>query len=259
MGGSARFDFTGASVLITGGGTGIGEGIADAFADAGAHVTVGGRRLEPLQRFCNRHPGRSGFVQMDVSKDEDRRRAVDAVIERCGRLDVLVNNAMNFTPDPFETVSAESMSSMFGVLLMGSTTLTQLCLPHLEKTKGCIINISSVVGRFVPYPPNGFVTYSAAKAGINQFSRALAGEIGPKGVRINVIAPGPTMTEAIHDLSDPEVAKAFDLTFGASATPLGRVGQPADIAAVALYLASDAAGWVTGQVIDASGGWGLTG
>ena len=252
MGKQVTFDFSGKVILITGGGTGIGEGMGDAFAEAGGTVVVTGRRPEPLERFCARHPGRSSFVQMDVGIEADRRRTIDAVIERHGRLDVLINNAIAFTAAPFEDLTLEQIEAMYRVLLIAPTVLTQMALPHLEKTGGSVINISSGGGRYIPYPSWHLPVYAGAKAGLNQLTRALASELGPKGVRLNAIAPGVTRSEAGD--YDEETAKTF-----AAGTPMGRIGEPSDIAGLALYLASDAAGWVTGQVVDAAGGWGLTG
>jgi NAD(P)-dependent dehydrogenase (short-subunit alcohol dehydrogenase family) len=255
MAGKALFDFTGQTVLITGGGTGIGAGIAETLARANANVVIGGRRREPLEAMASRFPGRISYVQMDVGKDEDRRRALDTLIERHGRLDVLVNNAANRTRGPFEEQTAQEIADMYGTLLLASTYYIHLALPHLKKTKGCVINISSVVGRAVPFPPTGFSVYSAAKAGLNQLTRALASELGPHGVRLNAVAPGPTASEATDKsaLRNPGGRSSM-----VDATPLGRLGQPSDIALVVAFLASDAGAWVTGQVIDASGGWNIS-
>jgi 3-oxoacyl-[acyl-carrier protein] reductase len=177
---------------------------------------------------------------------------LDAVLERHGRLDVLINNAVACTQGSFEDRTADEIAAMYGIILQASTMLIHLALPSLKSTKGCVINISSVSGRAVPFPPMGLSVYSAAKAGVNQLTRALASELGIFGIRVNAIAPGPTAGEpseiASHD--NPSVLQPF-----IDATPLGRYGQPADIAALAMFLASDAGGWVSGQVIDASGGW----
>jgi NAD(P)-dependent dehydrogenase (short-subunit alcohol dehydrogenase family) len=252
MAGKVQFDFTGQTVLVTGGGTGIGAGIAETFARANANVVISGRRREPLDAVASRFPDRISTVQMDLGKDEDRRHALSTLIERHGRLDVLVNNAANRVRAPFEKQSAEDIAGTYDIDLLAPTYLIQLALPELKKTKGSIINISSVVGRAVPYPPSGFVAYSAAKAGLNQLTRALASELGPHGVRLNAVAPGYTASEATDRgaLRNPAMRQA-----AVEATPLGRLGQPEDIAAVVAFLASDAGSWVTGQIIDASGGW----
>ena len=248
------YEFNDKVVLVTGGGTGIGRGIAEAFVRSGATVVVSGRRAGPLEAFCCDHPQRADFVQMDVGVDEDRRQAVDQVIERHGRLDVLVNNALSYAGGPLERLRLDQIESMYRVLLVGTVAMTQIALPHLLAARGAVINISSVVGRYVPFPPASGAVYASAKAGVNQFTRTLAAELGPKGVRVNAIAPGVTATEAAEADANAQLAEAM-----AQLTPMGRIGQPSDIAAVALFLASDEARWVTGQVIDVAGGFGLTG
>jgi NAD(P)-dependent dehydrogenase (short-subunit alcohol dehydrogenase family) len=255
MAGKAVFDFSGQTVLVTGGGTGIGAGIAETFARANADVVISGRRREPLEVMASRFPGRISYVVTDVGKDEDRRRALDTLIERHGRLDVLVNNAGNPSRGPFAEQPAQEMADMFGIFMLASTYFIQLALPHLKETQGCVINISSAIARAVPFPPTGFSVYSAAKAGLNQLTRALASELGPQGVRLNAVAPGPTASEVADKaaLRNPAPRK-----FMVDATPLGRLGQPSDIATVVAFLASDAGAWVTGQVIDASGGWNIS-
>jgi NAD(P)-dependent dehydrogenase (short-subunit alcohol dehydrogenase family) len=248
------YEFNDKVVFVTGGGTGIGRGIAEAFVRSGATVVVSGRRAGPLEAFCSGHSQRADFVQMDVGVDAERRQAVDRVIERHGRLDVLVNNALSYVGGPLERLRIDQIESMYRVLLVGTVGMTQMALPHLLAARGVVINISSVVGRYVPFPPDSGAVYASAKAGVNQFTRTLAAELGPAGVRVNAIAPGVTATEAAEADANAQLAEAM-----AKLTPMGRIGQPSDIAAVALFLASDAASWVTGQVIDAAGGFGLAG
>ena len=144
---------------------------------------------------------------------------------------------------------------MYGVLLEAPTALIQLALPQLRERGGCVINISSVAGRAVPYPQMYLSVYAAAKGGINQLTRALAGELGPSGVRVNAISPGVSESEAsaANGYEDGEPMRRV-----IAATPLGRLGRASDTAQVAMFLASDAAAWVTGQVVDASGGFNIT-
>lgn len=251
MSDTTKHDFAGKVVLITGGGTGIGRGIGEAFAHAGGTVVVTGRRIEPLEGFCAEFPG-SSYVQMDVGVDKDRVRAIETVLDRHGRLDVLVNNALWVDAAPFDELRPDQVEGMYRVLLVAPTFLMQTALSHLIATRGTIINISSVAARHISYPATGLSVYSAAKAGLSQLTRALGSELAPRGVRVNAIAPGITRSES----SDKNSSLAAAI---AAVTPMGRLGEPSDIAAVALFLASDAATWVTGQVIDASGGWGVSG
>jgi NAD(P)-dependent dehydrogenase (short-subunit alcohol dehydrogenase family) len=246
--GQVRYDFTGDVVLITGGGTGIGRGIAESFARAGAKVVVSGRRIEPLQSFCSQYPDQADFVRLDVGVEAERQAAVQQVVARHGRLDVLINNALSYTGAPLDVLTAEEIESMYRVLLQGTVMMTRAALPHLVASRGSVLNTSSVAGRFVE-PLTGAV-YGSAKAGVNQFTRILAAELAAKGVRVNAIAPGATATEAMV----PGQEQLF-----IDMTPMGRLGVPADIAAVALFLSSDAGGWVTGQVIDVAGGLGISG
>jgi len=251
--GEVHFDYSGKVIAITGGGTGIGRGIGAAFLRAGGSVVVTGRRAAPLESFCALDPERASFIQMDVGIDEDRRRTIDTIIARHGRLDVLINNALAVYMRPLDELEAKHIEKMYRVLLVGPTALTQAAIPHLAATQGNVINISSVAARHVPFPAHGLAVYSAAKAGLNQLTRVLASELAARGVRVNAIAPGATRTEE----TSPAAIAAREAS--AKLTPMGRVGEPEDIAAVALFLASEAAAWVTGQVIDASGGFGVSG
>lgn len=249
---SVRYDFTGRVVLITGGGSGIGRGMAEAFFESGATVVVTGRRAAPLEEFCQRHPGRSSFVQMDVGVEDSRQSTIDTVIECHGRLDVLVNNALAVYDKPFSELTLKQTEIMYRILLLAPTRMTQMALPHLLKTGGNVINTSSVGATYISYPTGGLAVYSAAKAGLNQLTRALAAELGNKHIRVNAVAPGATRVGT--QASDQD-----GVTRTVANTPMGRMGEPQDIARVALFLASPAAAWVTGQVIEASGGWGLSG
>jgi len=239
--------------FVTGGGTGIGRGIAEAYHRAGAIVIVGGRRKEPLEDFVEKCGERADFVQVDVGNEEYRNLAIDTVIERHGQLDILVNNALAVYDRPFGEMTDKQVEITYRILLHAPTRMTQIALPHLEMSRqGCVINISSVAARYIDYSATGLAVYAAAKAGVNQLTRTLAAELGPSGIRVNAIAPGPTKVA-----SQAENQAAVDAAV--AQTPLGRMGEPDDVAEVALFLASQKARWVTGQIIDASGGWGLTG
>jgi NAD(P)-dependent dehydrogenase (short-subunit alcohol dehydrogenase family) len=204
-----------------------------------------------LEATARRHPTIQA-VQMDVCVDADRRRTIEHVHGKTGRIDVLINNALAIDASPFETQSSQAVSSMFETLVEAPIELIRLCLPYLRASKGSVINMSSVAGHAVPMPPMGLTVYASAKGGINQLTRTLASEIGPDGIRVNAIAPGPTDSEESRRVGESNPGMWQPII---DATPLRRLGQPSDIARVALFLASDAGGWVTGQVIDASGGW----
>jgi NAD(P)-dependent dehydrogenase (short-subunit alcohol dehydrogenase family) len=239
--------------LITGAGTGIGKGTALMFAAEGAKVVIAARREGPLQATCALAPGAISYVQMDLTSHDDRARALAAVIERHGRLDVLVSNAGAQLWKSFEDTSDEEIEEVYNTNLTSTVRFLKQALPLLEASKGNVVIISSTASRYVVSPSQKLSVYGASKAGLNQLGRTLAPELGPKGIRINVVAPGLTRGEyADEGLSHNDVATQDWIR---SVTPLGRIGEPEDIARVVTFLASDMAGWVTGQVIDASGGW----
>ena len=242
--------------LITGAGTGIGQGTAELFAREGAHVVIAARREAKLQETVALAPGRISWVRMDLTKRDDRIRALDTVVERHGRLDILVNNAGSQIAKPFAEQSEDEIAEVFATNLIATAQLIQLALPLLRESRGNVVNVSSTAGRFTQYPSSGITMYSATRGGMNQMTRSLATELGPMGIRINAVAPGLTMGEVSRAtlLADPAQLGALE-----AMTPLGRIGQPADIAKAILYLASDDAEWITGQILDASGGWWIGG
>lgn len=242
--------------LITGAGTGIGQGTAELFAREGAHVVIAARREAKLRETAALSPDRISWVQMDLTSREDRIRAVEAVAERHGRLDILVNNAGSQIVKPFAEQSEEEIAEVFVTNLVSTAQLISRALPLLRESRGNVVNISSTAGRYTQFPSSGITMYSATRGGMNQMTRSLATELGPLGVRINAVAPGLTVAEVSSQtlLADPAQRGALE-----AMTPLGRIGQPADIAKAVLYLASDDAEWVTGQILDSSGGWWIAG
>ncbi len=240
-----RFD--GKVVLVTGGGTGIGKAIAEAFLGEGARVAVSGRRKAPLESV--RVGDRSALaIVADVTKPGDRKRLVETVVRDLGRLDVLVNNAGAFVGGkPLLETTDEEVSQVYDVNVFAPYGLTREALPHLVRSKGSIVNISSVGGTAVM---PGMSAYAPTKAALDHITRILAAEVGPHGVRVNAVSPGLTETDmAAPFLSDKAVIQGM-----ITQTPLGRVALPADIAPLVVFLASPQAGWVTGQVVQASGG-----
>jgi 3-oxoacyl-[acyl-carrier protein] reductase len=242
--------------LVTGAGTGIGKGIAELFAKEGAQVVIAARREEKLLETVALAPDRISHVVMDLTRREDRHRAIATVEERHGRLDVLVNNAGCQIAKPFAEQSEDEIAEVFLTNLISNAQLIQRVLPLLRAVGGNVVNISSTAGRFTQFPSSGITMYSATRGGMNQMTRSLATELGPMGVRINAVAPGLTHGEVSGAtlLADPALLATLE-----GLTPLGRVGQPADIARAVLFLASEDADWITGQILDSSGGWWIAG
>lgn len=234
-------------VIVTGGGTGIGRAIAEAFLAEGARVVITGRRPEPLESLAKQHDGRVLPVQADLTRAEDRERVVRETVARFGRLDVLVNNAGQFGAGPLEELGDEQAARLFEINVLAPYGLTRAAAKHLEAARGSVVNISSIVATAVN---PGLAVYSATKAALDHLTRTLAAELGPRGVRLNTVSPGLTKTDMSAPLeADPATLNAF-----LARTPLGRIGQPQDIAPVVTFLASTQAGWITGQTVAASGG-----
>jgi 3-oxoacyl-[acyl-carrier protein] reductase len=239
--------------LVTGAGTGIGKGIALLFAAEGAKVLIAARREEKLRETAAEAPDSISYVRMDLCDKQQREHALATAIERYGKLDCLVTNAGAQYYGPFMEMTDEAIAEIYATNLTAMTLLIKSAVPLLQASKGNIVNISSTAGRYVTVPSQLMIPYSASRAGTNQMTRTMAAEFGPMGIRVNAVAPGLTYGEVsgamLLDKPDAPIEMLNSLT------SLGRVGQPIDIARVCLFLASDLAGWVTGQVVDASGGW----
>ena len=236
---------TGKVALVTGGGTGIGRGIVEELVAQGGQVVAVGRRLAPLEELAQRLGDRVAVLSADVTRDG--RRAVEFALERFARLDVLVNNAGVFLKAPLLQTSDAQIAEMLAVNVQAPLSLSREAVPALARTKGSIIHVSSAAGSYVRADLSA---YGAAKAAIHHATKILAVELGPLGIRCNAVAPGLTRSE----MTDPIFGAPSALKFFLEHTALGRVGEPADIARVVAFLASDEAGWVTGQTIAASGG-----
>ena len=231
--------------LVTGGGTGIGRAVAEALIAEGAKVVVTGRREDPLKQLASEHPDSVRFVTSDVTEKGGPAAAVRFAIEQFDRLDILVNNAGTGVLAPLVELDDEALQQVFGVNVQGLLITTREAIPYLVKTRGSVVNISSTMAR-VSMP--GAAAYSATKAAVDRISSALAVELGPLGIRVNSVAPGLTET----DMSAGAPQEMFDMMI--AQTPLGRLGQPADIAKSVAFLASEDAAWITGQVLQSSGG-----
>ena len=239
--------------LVTGAGTGIGKGIALLFAAEGAKVLIAARREDKLLQTVAEAPDSISHVLMDLRDKEQRERALATAVERYGKLDILVTNAGAQYYGPFMEMSDEDIADIYATNLTAMTLLIKSAVPLLSASKGNIVNISSTAGRFAPVPSQLMIPYSASRAGTNQKTRTMAAEFGPMGISVNAVAPGLTYGEVSGAMLLDQPGAPLEMLN--SLTALGRVGQPIDIARVCLFLASELAGWVTGQIIDASGGW----
>jgi len=245
-------ELSGKIALVTGGGSGLGRAIALAFAREGARVLVAGRRADRLEETVRSGPeGALRAASADVTRDEDRQRLIRICAEEMGGLDILVNCAGILQGGTSETTDLDAWDRSMDINLRSIFALSRLALPALIARKGCIINLSSVAG-LRPYP--GILAYCVSKAAVDQLTRCMAVELGPKGVRVNAINPGVVVTD-LHTtggMSAPDYA-AF-LERSKTTHPLGRPGQPEEVASLALFLASDRAGWITGTTSSIDGG-----
>jgi NAD(P)-dependent dehydrogenase (short-subunit alcohol dehydrogenase family) len=232
--------------LVTGSSRGIGKAIGRAFADAGASVMLSSRKQADLEVAAAEIGGDVDLVTANAGDPDQAERAIDRCIERFGRLDILVNNAAT-NPYMGSTIDIDlpRYDKTWEVNLRGALVWTQLAWRRsLRERGGSVINIASVGGLSVE-PAIGI--YNATKAALLHLTRTLAAELAP-GVRVNAIAPGLVKTDMARALWEPNEARI------AASMPLGRLGEPADIANAALFLASDLAAWITGQTIIVDGG-----
>ena len=247
------FSVAGKTVVVTGGSRGIGLMITRGFVEGGARVVISSRKAEVCERVAAElsEVGECVAVPADLSGEEACRRLAGEVGEREGRVHVLVNNAGATWGATLETYPGAAWDKVLDLNLKAPFFLTRAMLPLLEAAAGPddparVVNVGSIDGLRVPAMPT--YAYSASKAGLHHLTRVLALELGPRGVTVNAIAPGPfesnMMAETLRVLGD-EIA---------SAAPLGRIGRPDDMAGAALYLASRAGAYVTGAVIPVDGG-----
>jgi meso-butanediol dehydrogenase / (S,S)-butanediol dehydrogenase / diacetyl reductase len=245
---TATYDFTGSTVLVTGGGTGIGLAITEAFLAAGANVVITGRRKDKLEEALkDADPARSAAITADVSDGQQVRQLVDQVINRFGRLDVVVSNAAGYANGPLTELDDADWESLRGANIDGFFHLAKATLPKLAESGGNLVAVSSVSGMRGDWGQAG---YNATKAAVSNFVRSLALDWGPKGVRLNAVAPAFTVTDVTRRFAEDEAL----LPRFVNRVALGRVGQPEDIAPAVLFLASSAASYVTGVVLPVDGG-----
>ncbi len=242
---------TGKVAVVTGASKGIGAAIATSLAAEGASVVVNYASskdgADSVVRAITAAGGRAVAVQGDVSKPADAEGIIDAAIKNYGRLDVLVNNSGVYEFGPIEAITPEHFHKQFDINVLGLLLVTQAAVKHLGEGSS-IINIGSVVSRITP--PASAV-YSGTKGAVDAITGVLSRELGPKKIRVNALNPGMVETEGTH--SAGFIGSEFEK--GAVATtPLGRIGQPGDIASIAVFLASDDSAWLTGEQLLAGGG-----
>lgn len=238
--------------VVTGASKGIGASIAEHLAAEGASVVVNYAAskagADAIVRRINEKGGKAVAVQADVSRPDDIKRLFAQAKAAYGKLDVLVNNAGIYEFAPLEAVTPEHFHKQFNLNVLGLLLATQEAVKLMGPTGGSIINVSSIAG---PMPVENASVYSATKAAVDAITIALSKELGPKKIRVNSLNPGMVETEGLHAAGI--AASDFRKTVEAQ-TPLGRIGQPDDIARVAVFYASDDAGWVTGQTLVLAGG-----
>ncbi|WP_055548506.1 SDR family NAD(P)-dependent oxidoreductase [Streptomyces sp. NBRC 110028] len=246
--------FEGYAVVVTGAGRGIGEATARRFATEGARVLVtdlDGERAARAAESIRADGGEAEALACDVAERADAEAAVAHAVDRFGRLDVLVNNAHSCHADSplFEDQPDDTWHQDLDITLGGAFRCARAALPHLAAAggRGTIVNVGSVNG----LQDFGNHAYSAAKAGLGSLTRTLAGHAAARGVRVNLVAPGTIRTPGWDGREDA-------LRRAAGAYPLGRVGEPADIAAAITFLASPDAAWITGVTLPVDGGITMT-
>ena len=243
-----KIDLTGRVALVTGASRGIGREIAKALAGAGAKVACVATNEELLKSLVAEIGGGAIALKCDISKPAEIEATVETAAKELGGLDILVNNAGVYPLAPLAKMSDEDLHGAFAINVVAPMALIRDAIPALQASGGVVVNIGSTVARLAK--PNR-AAYISSKLALEQATRCLAVELGPLGIRVNCVAPGMTSTDMIANM--PTSMRQDYL----AATPLGRVGEPEEIARVVLALASDDFAWVTGQVIQCSGGFQL--
>ncbi len=246
------FDLSGKVALVTGGSKGLGKAMARGFAEAGADVVISSRHENELRAALDeilQGPGRRGrYVVADMRRREDVSRLARTALEQMGRVDVLVNNAGTNKPQPIDAITDEVWDDVLEINLSSVMALTRALVPQMKERRwGRIIHISSVMGFLSKEKRN---IYSATKSALIGLARASALDLGPFGITVNCIAPGPFLTDLPGGLLSDAEKKAF-----ADHTALGRWGDPRELVGPALLLASDAGSYVTGETLVVDGGY----
>jgi NAD(P)-dependent dehydrogenase (short-subunit alcohol dehydrogenase family) len=238
--------------LVTGGSTGIGAAAALQLAEAGASVIITGRKEETLRSSAARH-GHITYVIADVGRPAEVARSIDEVRARHGRLDVLVNNAGVFEIAPLADASVDHVRRTWETNVLGLIETTRQALPLLRKSKGTIVNLATVIA---DQPAANMSVYCASKAAVLALTRAWAQELGPEGIRVNAVSPGPIDTPMFTapklGISPTELERIGSWVLGQ--VPMNRFGKPEEVAQVITFLASPASSYVNGAEYTVGGG-----
>ena len=244
-------DLTGKVAIVTGASKGIGAGIAKTLAAAGAAVVVNYSSDQPgadkTVAAIEAGGGRAVAVQGNVSQAADVVRLFGEAQNAYGQLDILVNNAAVFSFAPLEAITEDEFHRQFNTNVLGMILTIQEAAKHFGDSGGSIVNITSIASAGAL--PTSAV-YTASKSAVDALTRVFAAELAPKKIRVNAVAPGATATEGAAAMGMPEDMKNAMI----ASIPMGRIGQPEDIARTVLFLASEDAAWLTGERINASGG-----
>jgi NAD(P)-dependent dehydrogenase (short-subunit alcohol dehydrogenase family) len=246
------FDLTGKVALVTGGSKGLGKAMARALAEAGADIIISSRTESELRKALDEiltGTGRKGkYIVADMTQREDVKRLAKAAIEFLGRVDILVNNAGTNKPQAIDQIDDKTWDEVLEINLSSIMALTRALVPQMKERKwGRIIHISSVMGYISKEKRN---IYSATKSALLGLARASALDLGPHGITVNCIAPGPFLTDLPGSILSDAEKKAF-----ADRTAIGRWGEPKELAGPVLLLASDAGSYITGQSLIVDGGF----